>query len=524
MHIISIRSLSAAAALLMFLVFTGPTPAQARVWISQGGALGETTVLEAEAHSLCGGWFYDVKISPDFHGGQLLFPLLQGRLDEAARMRHTIQIPASPPLVGVWFSLGFQAVPYRSNYPLPFGVSGGYRWVIGAPPGKRFVRMGAMPASFTDRSGHAWVLLKDGKLLHTGGFRTPRRRPPYPPGLPISNPPPQPAPPRSPPDPRQAGGRVYPYDEATEVFLFDFRNGTSRPLGSMNRPRENHEMVPLSDGSVLIFGGDMTGSRSVERYDPDTMQFQLLGNMTTLIDSRANLTPIVDPRTGDDHVLLTSGLVGNSSLTSACLFDVRNRVFTTLTGMCFPRWDASTLALPGGRVFLSGGMTRSSLPPYATRVMEEAEIFDFHTRQFFPAGKMRRERFGHTLAQISPTRILIVGGKIRSNQFPYPVAYYDDLEVFDGVTFRFTPLPFRMHTCRANTDVTPLPSGSFLITGGEDGTSNYTVPLVLAERLSASGARPLPPILLSYPSQVHVRSFGQGQLVAFTDFEYFFYR
>ena len=526
MHRILTRSIPAAAALLMFLVFTGRTPAQARFWISQGGAVGETMVLEAEAHATCGGWFYDVAISFDVHGGLVSFPLCRGRLDDAARMRHAIQVPPVPHLAGVGSRLVFWAVQSKSP-PTPNGVSGVYHFTIGVPSGNRFVHSGAMPASFTDRQSHSWIVTNGGKLFYAGGLRIPRSRPPYPPGY--IGPGPCTLPTYLPHFADFSWQNALLYDDATEAFLFDFRSGVSLPLGSMNRPRCDPALLSLSDGSVLIYGGDRGRARSltVERFDPGTLQFQLLGNIPAFVNRWAPLTPITDPRTGDDHILIAGGQKSNVNIPDACLFDVKNRVYTTLTGMCFPRWRASSLALPGGRVFISGGSTLTPEPPYyCERTMDEAEIFDFQTRQFYPAGKMTRARFGHTLAPLSPTQILVLGGKTRSNQSPSIETYYDDMEVFDGVTLRFTPLPFRLHACRADLDVNPLPSGSFLITGGIEDALNhqYFGPSFLAEKLTPFGARPLPPIPASYSSQVHVRSFGQGQLVAFTDFEYFFYR
>ena len=117
------------------------------------------------------------------------------------------------------------------------------------PASGKFSATGSMT---TPRAFHTATLLRDGRVLLTGG--------------------------------EDGNG----FSSSAEVY--DPASGTFGATGSMSSARQNHVAVRLDDGRVLVAGGDVgtgNGLASAELYDPATGRFSPTGNMTT---ERASLT------------------------------------------------------------------------------------------------------------------------------------------------------------------------------------------------------------------------------------------
>jgi hypothetical protein len=214
-----------------------------------------------------------------------------------------------------------------------------------------FSPTGSMKAA---RSFHAAILLADGRVLVTGGS---------PVGM----------------------DAVHGHNLAT-AEVYDPRTGTCSPTGSMTTERASHTMTLLADGRVLITGGALAtatqaGSLSLasaELYNPKTGKFTATGTMT---DARTfhDATLLTDGR-----ILVTGGDVDGWSydghyLASAEIFDPKTGRFSLTGSMADVRTSLTTTLLPDGRVLAAGGT--DGVKDYAT-----AELYDPKTGTFSPTG------------------------------------------------------------------------------------------------------------------------------------------
>ena len=156
-----------------------------------------------------------------------------------------------------------------------------------------------------------------------------------------------------------AGGQSFGVGTAE---LYDPNTGTWTATGSMAEGRIDHTAVLLPDGRVLVTGGytyDSTGNNgtalsSAELYDPDTGEWTATGSMA---EARAGLAATL---LSDGTVLVTGGqdirnnaALGN--LATAELYDPASGTWTATAEMIEARYGHFATLLLDGRVLVSGG-------------------------------------------------------------------------------------------------------------------------------------------------------------------------
>jgi len=240
------------------------------------------------------------------------------------------------------------------------------------------------------------------------------------------------------------------YDPATERF---------ETTGALRTARSQPSATLLASGKVLIAGGEPLGTAEI--YDPLSGTFALTGSMTM---ARANHTATL---LTDGRVLLTGGQTWPATA-SAEVFDPTSGSFTKVGDMSTGRADHTATLLPDGQVLIAGGWNGyppDSLddPPWDPL---ETELFDPATNRFTTAARMSATRSRHQAVQLADGRVLLLGGipaiENLHEQTPHP----EYAELFDPVQHRLSPGPDGIGTVQSGYTATLLSDGRVLLAGG----------------------------------------------------------
>ncbi len=286
----------------------------------------------------------------------------------------------------------------------------------------------------TARALHTATLLRDGKVLITGGVA--------------------------------AGSFPMPALDSAE--LFDPATGVSVMLAATLRsPRVQHAATLLGDGRVLITGGqvdtlDGDGSDTAELYDPATQTFTLLAARLTGLRGAHGATRLADGR-----VLLTGGFGNNPGVDTAELYDPATGRFTALAARLTSLRDTHTATLlADGKVLLAAGLDGNV-------VVDKAELYDPVAQTFTPlAGRLQNLRGGHAASLLASGRVLLTGGATVFSATD--IVVLDSAELFDPASGTFVTLPATLGVRRIGHAQVRLDDGTVLLIGG--GTSASAAP------------------------------------------------
>lgn len=162
------------------------------------------------------------------------------------------------------------------------------------------------------------------------------------------------------------GGRTHGDVSHFTTEFYDPATGLWSPGSNMNQDRYRHTATTLLDGRILIAGGysstQVDKLKTMEIYDPATGVFTLLTDPATgqplqMTDTRMDHTATLLP---DGRVLIAGGwsTVDGVHRTTASVdvIDPVNWSVTPVTALPVTRHEAAALLLPGGKVFLTGGL------------------------------------------------------------------------------------------------------------------------------------------------------------------------
>ncbi len=190
------------------------------------------------------------------------------------------------------------------------------------------------------------------------------------------------------------------------------------PSTTMTVERRGHTATRLSDGRVLIAGGENSSGalNQSEIYDPATATFSATGNMNA---ARADHTATL---LADGRVLITGGRNGAGSLTTTEIFDPTTGAFASGPAMSVARAGHSATLFANGHILIAGGDANGS-----------AEIFDPSSSTFSAVGAtMNAARSMHSAALLNAGNVLIVGGTAPDGKVQIIGGTdHEDMEVYD---------------------------------------------------------------------------------------------
>jgi len=244
-------------------------------------------------------------------------------------------------------------------------------------------------------------------------------------------------------------------------------------IGPMNQVRANHSSTLLSDGRVLLAGGNdgMGGSRSsAELFDPLTMRF-------TQINMLGDREQHTATRLASGEVLLTGGRNASANfLATSEIFNPVSNSFVATAPLSVPRLDHTATLLSDGRVLVAGGFGPSN--------WQSTEFFNWNVASaqgnFSTGPNMTRDRRGHAAARLGNGHVLVSGGW---SNLVSGITYA--VEEFDPASNAFTlhPNPSWMVTNREYHRMAAVPGQTQAMVVG--GLSSGITPTVSFETVPA---------------------------------------
>jgi hypothetical protein len=203
-----------------------------------------------------------------------------------------------------------------------------------------------------------------------------------------------------------AGGEDAKGYAVTRSELYDPGIGSFTPTGSLSVGRYGHTATALANGEVLIAGGERIDEdgfdialSSAELYNPSTGRFTPTGSMRA---ARKHHTATL---LRDGRVLVAGGEDNNGhALESAEVYNPGSGTFQTVGRMMAPHDSHTATLLGDGRVLIAGGFSGAS------GVTAAAELFDPAGDRFVNTGSMHIAREFFTATLMSDGRVLMVGG------------------------------------------------------------------------------------------------------------------
>lgn len=238
--------------------------------------------------------------------------------------------------------------------------------------------------------------------------------------------------------------------------------------GNLTLARISAQATLLADGRVLVTGGNTNvgntyDTKLAELYDPSTNTWSPTG-------STAN------GRTDHTATRLTDGrvLVAGGENANICTNDVTTELYDPSTGTWsfsgnanVARTGATATLLSNGKVLLAGGGNRCG------GVFASAELFDPGTGSWSPTGSMTTGREWQSAVRLSDGRVLVAGG-----EGPSPFPALSSAEIYDPATGTWTATGSMAlaRCCGGNPFITRLSDGRVLAAGGYSGFANFVTP------------------------------------------------
>lgn len=266
--------------------------------------------------------------------------------------------------------------------------------------------------------------------------------------------------------------------------LYDPTNKTWSVAGSMANIRSSHTATLLSNGTVLVAGGDTDGTAEV--YDPVTNAWKPAGTMKT---NRAGHTATLLP---NGKVLVAAGHGAAGQLVSAELYDPAHTdpntsPWSSTGSLGTSRASHTATLLPSGKVLAVGGHGDSG-------DVSTSELYDPAKGTWDLTAPVTTARYNHSAVLLMTGQILIAGG-LSGGTATNSVELYDR-----GLGFKAAWQPListnsvSMPTGSAFTLIGSLFKGISEASGGNTANSSSNYPLVQLRSFDSSHVQWVTPV------------------------------
>jgi N-acetylneuraminic acid mutarotase len=269
-----------------------------------------------------------------------------------------------------------------------------------------------------------------------------------------------------------AGGQTSNFVVVASAELYDMNSGHWLTATPMATPREGHTASVLSSGQVLVAGGEMTDQAtctiqsSTELYTPGTCGGAWTNAGSMKYVHVTHTASVIEEGTA---VLVTGGFFYG---TGVDLYQSGGGWVGNVHSMAASRLAHAATVLDGGQVLVTGGFTYNTDPTTGNNgsgtALASAELYDPNSTNINPwsnAGSMAAPRYGHTASLLSSGKVLVVGGGSAGNIGSAPTDAPATAELYDPATNLFDDAgsigsPRFAHTASV------LYCGAVLIAGG----------------------------------------------------------
>lgn len=156
-------------------------------------------------------------------------------------------------------------------------------------------------------------------------------------------------------------------------YLTEKKYGHFEQIADMKVPRAGHKSFLMSDGNVLIVGGDK--NNTIEVFNPKNNTFTLKKGLGKKFD--INICNVVLLK--NDKLLVTGGASKNNAYNSAYIYDSTLDRMSKISSMNRGRDSHSSVLLNDGRVVVFGGYTGKIGEDWYNKT---AEIYDPRKNRF----------------------------------------------------------------------------------------------------------------------------------------------
>jgi RHS repeat-associated protein len=273
---------------------------------------------------------------------------------------------------------------------------------------------------------------------------------------------------------------IWPEEELVYPALLDPKWSTT---DSMSRRRTDHTATLLSNGKVLVAGGN-DGTyvfSSAELYDRASGTWSATGSMTgaRMLHSATQLGTSSNATTSG-KVLVAGGYSGSSTLNTAQLYSPSTGTWMAAANLNASRKEHTATLLANGRVLVAGGASGST-------TLNTAAVYNpaSGTGSWSAVGNMSTARRYHTATRLATTnstlnnKVLVVGGRSGSSVLT-------SVQLFDG-TSSWSSLS-SLSSAREQHTATVVANGKILVAGGKSGGGSTLSSTLLFNPASGSGS------------------------------------